>query len=134
MIHSYVLFIIYAFFTSLYLLQDRYKFALSFMLRIREKMKNNRKAILFLIIFGYLLSLVLIFFPLSPGPMFFGDLVPSLISSLDAVYYTLVFIRHKDDYNVLLESTKRERIKIILGFSNIITLVLHFLFPSFVLL
>jgi hypothetical protein len=80
------------------------------------------------------------FFPVSPGPVFLGDLIP-LINVLSLVFwYVFQAFRHeaerKKDENSVLEVTGHyfEQNKKVFGFITLCIACLHFLVPVSVLL
>ena len=72
--------------------------------------------------------------PLSPGPMVLGDLIPLLMITYDSLYFLIVFSRDEGESRKDYLDIGKESRKVFLGYLNIAVAVLHFIFPTFVLL
>ncbi len=127
MIQFYFLSVSYMLFSSLLMLLDKYRSQLSFMLYIRHKILSRKHYRLFFASSGVFLGLLLLFFPVSPGPMIIGDIFPSVICFALALYY---FKLNGED---IKKSTLYSDNKIS-GFMLLAFTLLHFLFPMLVLL
>ena len=134
MIQGYVLSILYLVLSALMFLQNRYRLMLSPVLRFSTYLMENRKALNIFTLCGLLLFLLLIFFPLSPGPMFLGDLIPALFVLYEALYFLVVYGKSESDRSKDYLDMKKEGRRQNLGWVSIIVALLHFVFPSFVLL
>lgn len=114
--------------------QSKYRLELSFMLRFTESLEKNRKLSLIFFILGLVTTLMLLFFPVSPGPLILGDLVPAIAVLYNTLYFYITIRRKvKNGGPDYIDMKKGER-KIMLARITSSVALLHFLFPSFVLL
>lgn len=134
MIQCYILSILYLLLSALLFLQNRYRVQLSFFLRLSSFLRENRKALGIFVASGFLLVFVLALLPLSPGPMVLGDLIPLLMITYDSLYFLIVFSRDEGESRKDYLDIGKESRKVFLGYLNIAVAVLHFIFPTFVLL
>lgn len=131
MIQLYPLSLFIMFFSALFSFLEVYKAELSFLLRFKRALeKNERIKNIFFIVF--LLTFVLmLFFPISPGPVILGDFLPSF-----AVFYSALILKVKKedikDDVVTDDVFKSKYFKKGVFFSA--SFVLHFVFPSFIIL
>ncbi|MCI7606079.1 MAG: hypothetical protein MSS69_04920 [Spirochaetales bacterium] len=134
MIQGYFLSILYLIISSLMFLQNKYRLQLSFVLRFSSYLISNKKALNIFTLSGAVVFLIVLFFPITPGPMILGDLVPALMILYETLYFYIVYG---------MEDTKKEREyinfskegrKVALGWISLIIATVHFVFPSFVLL
>ncbi len=134
MIQGYFLSLFYLIVSALIYYQSRYRLELSFMLRFTDNLEKNRKLFYAFISLGLVTVFILLFFPISPGPMILGDLIPALMVLYNTLYI-LVMIKRKENNGSpdCLDMKKGER-KIALARLSAAVAVLHFLLPSFVLL
>ena len=135
MIQGYFLSIFYLVLSALIYYQSKYRMELSFMLRFMNLLEKNRRFYILFISCGFLTFLILFFFPIYPGPMILGDLIPSLMVLYNTLYF-LVMIKRKEKNekaeNYLdMKSLSR---KLFLARLSIIVAIVHFFLPSFVLL
>ncbi|MGN1164566.1 MAG: hypothetical protein ACI4S4_07180 [Candidatus Ornithospirochaeta sp.] len=134
MIQSYVLSIVYLVLSALMFIQNRYRLMLSPVLRFSTFLMEKRRALNIFTLIGLLLALTLLFFPLSPGPMFLGDLIPSLMILYESLYFMVVYGKSEKDRSKDYLDMKKEGRRQTLGWISILVAVLHFVFPAFVLL
>ena len=133
MIQGYLLSIIYILFSAFLFLLDFYRQRLSFMLRPRAMLEEKKACLNAFSIAGFLLALALLFFPISPGPMIIGDLVPSVFILGSAAYFRIFYSnKNKDRAHFYYDGNTGHRKGI--GFAYLVIAILHFLFPRFVLL
>ncbi len=101
------------------------------LLRIRDYLFNHEKYIILIMLSGYILSLLTLFFPLGPGPSILGDLLVSIFLFLSAINFT--FILFKKELSIVIDEniiTRHRNYAIII----FIVTLLHFLFPTWVIL
>lgn len=134
MLQIYFLSIVYLVFSSLLLLIDYYREKLAFLLRLRAALRDNRKAQHIHFISGLAISILLLFFPISPGPMFLGDLVPSIAIAFESFYFLVSYSEKNRDRGLSFNGTKLEVKRRNAGYASLLVALLHFLFPSFVLI
>ncbi len=134
MLQIYFLSIIYLIFSSLLLLLDYHREQLAFLLRLRSMLRDNRKAQQIHFISGLAISILLLFFPISPGPMILGDFIPSIVIAFESFYFLISYSDKNKDRGLSFNGTKLEVKKRNAGYASLIVALLHFLFPSFVLI
>lgn len=167
MIQFYPLSLIYLLLGSGLLLVERYGGDLLFLIDIKSSLYRSRLWQLLLIPFGLVIFLGLIFWPVSPGPIIIGDLIPALTVLLLVGHYLLstpgknlatklgrLFLGEQKEKNqsrplqkadqVLADTVGLEDIderfaghskrKRFLGWICLVVAILHFIFPSFVLI
>lgn len=134
MIQGYFLSVLFLLLSSLLYYQNRYRLELSFLLRFTEKLKRDRRVLYLFFSLGLLTSLVLFFFPISPGPFILGDLIPFLLVLYNTLYFFIDIKRQEKNENQLYVSAQKEKRRIFLARLSLIVALLHFVFPSLVLL
>jgi hypothetical protein len=101
------------------------------LLRIRDYLFNHDRYIIFLMICGYILTLLTLFFPIKPGPIILGDLLVSIFIFLSAINFTIIFANKEQAIVIDEKIITRHRIYAIIIF---IVTFLHFLLPFWVIL
>ncbi|HLW21906.1 MAG TPA: hypothetical protein VKZ39_01845 [Sphaerochaetaceae bacterium] len=149
MLQVYLLTIGYLLIGSGLLLVDEYGGQYILLIRLRRTVRSNLIVSVLLIVLGLLLSVAKFSYPIPPGPVLIGDLLPLVGCIMLTVYHTTQLVvykrqgrfsteeEHSDEDEVdmlkktgsLIETHKRN-----LGFVLIGIAVLHFLFPGAVLL
>lgn len=133
MIQGYFLSIAYLAVSALLLLVDYYRQNLSIMLRLRSLLEENGRALRIFFMCGIAIGLSLLFFPISPGPIVLGDLIPAVAVFISDLYIMFIYSdRSKDRSHFYYEGSFVHRKQI--GFIFIAVAVFHFLFPSLILL
>lgn len=135
MIQGYFLSLVFLVLSSLMFYQTRYRMELSFMLRFISALENEKKLFYAFSASGLVIFLLLLFFPVSPGPMFLGDILPALVILYDTLYFFIDIKRKENNKNAVdYLDKKRLETKLFLARVNITLAVLHFLLPSFVII
>ena len=134
MIQGYILSILFLLICSLMFLQNKYRLQLSFVLRFSSLLISNKVALRVFTGTGVLIFLVLMFFPISPGPMILVDLIASLMFFYETLYFFIVYGREDTKKEREYINFSKEGRKVTLGWISIIVAIIHFVFPSFVLL
>lgn len=135
MIQGYFLSLVFLVLSSLMFYQTRYRMELSFMLRFISALENKKKLFYTFSASGLVIFLLLLFFPVSPGPMFLGDILPALVILYDTLYFFIDIKRKENNKNAVdYLDKKRLETKLFLARVNITIAVLHFLLPSFVII
>ena len=128
MIQFYLLSVVYLVLSAGLLLVDR--FGASFLLLINLKtFYSSKKAIpIVWISAGLLIAAAIVFFPISPGPIVLGDMLPAAAIVLVDLYLVsrLGKTESVEDYN----NGKRNA----LGFFALGVSIIHFLFPWIVII
>lgn len=135
MIQGYFLSLIFLVLSSLMFYQSNYRMELSFMLRFLTALENSRRIFYLFSASGAVIFLILILFPVSPGPMFLGDALPAFVILYDTLYF-FVDIKRKEKNEKAVDylDKKRLEMKLFLARLNITVAVIHFLLPSFVII
>lgn len=106
---------------------------LSFFLRFKIWLRKNDRARMILCIIIMLTVFLMLLFPLYPGPMILGDLFPSL-----SLFLFFLEVRKLDsssvDSFVIVTTDLRANPYFKKGVLFSIAFLLHFLFPSFIIL
>ena len=141
MIQVYSLSVIYLLLGSGLLLSDSYGVQFPLLLSLRFYFRNAKGFRRFLVFSGILLAIALCIFPVAPGPVFLGDLIP-MVNVLGLTFWYL-FQAFKamnttsgEEENSVLEATGQyfEKNKRVFGYLTICIACLHFLVPVSVLL
>ena len=90
MIQFYLLSVFYLLFSALLLLVDSYRRSLSFMLKAKSRIREKQKLLNLYFFSGIAIFLLLLFFPVSPGPQIAGDIVPAVFSLGMAFFFRTI--------------------------------------------
>ena len=123
----YLLTVLYLLFTGLFLLIDNYREYLAFLIRYRHLLLASVRARAVSGALGMILSVLNLFFPSYPGPMYIGDLLPAIALFLSAFYYFT--LKEERISNATLYARGKTR-----GILLILAALFHFLIPSCVIL
>lgn len=129
----YILPITYLIFSSLLLLVDSYRRGLSFMLKAKSKLKDDEKKRNELFLGGILIALGKLFFPIAPGPIIIGDLLPAA-AVLAESFSVRMFYKSSEAEGTASPIVQNKKKSKRLGFIFLSIAVIHFLFPRFVML
>lgn len=135
MIQGYFLSVFFLLFTSLMYYQSKYRIELSFMLRFIAWLEKDKRGLIVYLISGLFITAVLLFLPISPGPVLLGDLIPAIVVFYNTLYFFVTIKRKEKRESNLdwLDKRKGEK-KLLLAHLSLAVGVIHFLLPSFVLL
>ena len=131
----YIITIVYMVFSAFLLLVDSYRKGLSFMLKAKSKLKSDEKRRNQLFLLGIVIAILKLFFPVAPGPVIIGDLIPSVTILAEAFTLRIVYRNLSEEGKVKTTSRglgKKETKKF--GCIFLSLAALHFIFPSFVML
>ena len=125
MIQFYLLSVLYLVLASGLLLVDKYGSRLFFLINLKTFYNSKKSTQIICLIVGALILLGVIFFPVNPGPMVLGDLLPAVNLAIVLLYF-LRKVGKTDivDYN----NEKRNA----LGFITLGVALIHLLFPGIV--
>ena len=129
----YILSITYLIFSSLLLLVDSYRRGLSFMLKAKSKLKDDEKKRNELFLGGILIALGKLFFPIAPGPIIIGDLLPAA-AVLAESFSVRMFYKSSEAEGTASPIVQNKKKSKRLGFIFLSIAVIHFFFPRFVML
>lgn len=127
MIQFYFVSVLFLFITALMKLFDFYSSGLLFLLGVKQKLAESSVLRLIFCLVGIVTSLILLFFPTDPGPVFIGDLIPSITIFIEASKYLF----YSDRYSQKIKNSEKNKI---LGYYLLLLAFAHFLFPSGVLI
>lgn len=134
MIQGYIAACVFLVTSSLFFLQNKYRLQLSFLLRFYTLIRTNRRANNVYVSIGYVTVLLLLLFPIAPGPRVLGDFVPALVILYDTLYFHITFIRRKKEGEKDYLDLRKESRRVIIGWTGIAVAAVHFLLPAFILL
>ena len=123
MIQFYLLSVVFLVLSAGLLLVDRYGTSFLYLINLKT-FYNSKKAVkITFISLGLLIALAVIFFPVSPGPIILGDILPAANIVLVLIYLLRNFSKAESiaDFN----NGKRNA----LGFITLGVALIHFLFP-----
>ena len=126
MVQFYLLSVIYLVLAAGLLLVDKYGAKLLFLINIKNYINSNVFVKYVLIAIGILIALALVFFPIAPGPVILGDILPAVTIIIVLIY----LIKHLGKMDVEYNNKKRNT----LGFITLGIAIVHFLAPAIVIL
>lgn len=130
MMQSFLLCEVFLTISSLLILLDSYRESLSFLLRFRTWLQDNKWGRNLFSVIGFAISLLVLLFPVDPGPMIIGDIIPAL-----AVFGLVLFFRKEySGEGAVFAGTELGKGRRILGYIVFGIALLHFIVPSFVLI
>lgn len=133
MIQGYILSIAYLLFSALLLLLDNHREHLSFLLKARARLEDDCKVLNLYFYSGIAIAILVLFFPIAPGPVVLGDLLVVLFICLCAFHFKLKLSeRNKARSNLYFSQYNKNAQR--LGYATIAVAMLHFILPSFVIL
>lgn len=125
----YFISVVYLVLASCLLLVDKYGPSMLFLINLQSFYRSRKQYPVIFIVIGLVVAAALVFSPMDPGPMVLGDFIPAL-TTLVVVFYFLRVYNSKSDSVVSFNDAKRNA----LGYVSLGVAVLHFLFPSIVLI
>ena len=127
MIQFYLLSVLYLVLASGLLLVDKYGSTVFFLINLKTFYNSKKLIQIICLSVGAVILLGVIFFPVSPGPMVLGDLLPAINLAV-VLFYFMRKVGKTDivDYN----NEKRNA----LGFITLGVALIHLLFPSIVII
>ena len=123
MIQFYLLSVVFLVLSAGLLLVDRYGTSFLFLINLKTFYNSKKTVKITFISLGLLIALAVIFFPVSPGPIILGDILPAANIVLVLIYLLRNFSKAESiaDFN----NGKRNA----LGFITLGVALIHFLFP-----
>ena len=123
MIQFYLLSVVFLVLSAGLLLVDRYGTSFLFLINLKTFYTSKKAVKITFISLGLLIALAVIFFPVSPGPIILGDILPAANIVLVLIYLLRNFSKAESiaDFN----NGKRNA----LGFITLGVALIHFLFP-----
>ena len=129
----YLLTLVYLLIGSSILLSQRYSSRFILLLDLQNVYSKNRKMKLILAIIGMGLLAGETFFPIPPGPVFLGDLVEIINLFCLSFYYFYCYFQSEESVPIA-EYGNKAKAKMFFGWEVFVVVILHFLFPSIVLI
>ncbi len=127
MMQFYLVSILYLVLSACLLLVDKYGSELLFLINLKTFYNSGRSIQIAFIVIGIVTATALVLFPVSPGPVVIGDLIPAV--NIVVVIVFLLRNLGKKDAVVEVNNEKRNA----LGFITLGVALVHFLFPWIVL-
>ncbi len=128
MVQFYLLSIVYLVISAGLLLVDKYGTELLFLINLKTFYKSKKSIQLVYITIGFLTAVGLVVFPIEPGPMVIGDLLPATNIVVVLIYLLKNFGKTEDV--VEFNNEKRNA----LGFVTLGVALVHFVFPWIVII
>ncbi|MBO4410341.1 MAG: hypothetical protein J5775_06280 [Spirochaetales bacterium] len=128
MIQFYLLSVLFLCLSAGLLLVDKYGTTLLFLINFKNFYRTKKAFRIVFLSGGFVSALGLVFFPVSPGPMVLGDLLPA-VNIIFLLIYLLKRLRKTEDV-VDYNNGKRNA----LGFVTLGVAFIHFLFPGIVII
>jgi len=126
-VQVYFLSEIYLLISAMIFLADRHGMNVIILLNVRSYYLSGRRRQIAFPVAGVVLTLGLLFFPIQPGPVVIGDLLPAVCVLSCVFNYTLALSSSvSGNY-----SSMRDRL---LGWAALFVGIIHFLFPAIVIL
>lgn len=127
MIQFYLLSVLYLVLASGLLLVDKYGSTVFFLINLKTFYNSKKLIQIICLSVGAVILLGVVFFPVNPGPMVLGDLLPAINLAI-VIFYFMRKVGKTDivDYN----NEKRNA----LGFITLGVALIHLLFPSIVII
>ena len=124
MVQFYLLSVLFLVLSSGLLLVDKYGTTFLFLINLKT-LYTTRKAVRFsFLICGLLIAAAIVVFPISPGPVILGDVLPAA----NIILVILYFLKNMGKSEGVVEYNNGKRNA--LGFVTLGVAVIHFLFPA----
>ena len=128
MVQFYLLSVLFLVLSSGLLLVDKYGTTFLFLINLKT-LYTTRKAVRFsFLICGLLIAAAIVVFPISPGPVILGDVLPAA----NIILVILYFLKNMGKSEGVVEYNNGKRNA--LGFVTLGVALLHFLFPGIVII
>jgi len=128
MVQFYLLSVLFLVLSAGLLLVDKYGTTFLFLINLKT-LYTTRKAVRFsFLICGLLIAAAIVVFPISPGPVILGDVLPAA----NIILVILYFLKNMGKSEGVVEYNNGKRNA--LGFVTLGVAVIHFLFPAIVII
>ncbi|MFA5446705.1 MAG: hypothetical protein WC233_00345 [Sphaerochaeta sp.] len=140
MMQAYLLSVLYLCYGAAFLLADEHGARFPSLLSLRYYFRTNRWVRAFVIIIGIILTALLSFFPMDPGPVLLGDLLPMINTLSLTVYFLHQSIKGAEEVGERKESVLHATGQYVdhnrryVGYFTLVVAVLHFILPQLVIL
>ena len=127
MIQFYLLSVLYLVLASGLLLVDKYGSMVFFLINLKTFYNSKKLTQIICLSVGAVIMLGVVFFPVEPGPMVLGDLLPAVNLAVVLLY----FVRKVGKTDIVdFNNEKRNA----LGFITLGVALIHLLFPGIVII
>ena len=127
MIQFYLLSVLYLVLASGLLLVDKYGSTFFFLINLKTFYNSKKITQIICLSVGAVILLGVVFFPVNPGPMVLGDLLPAINLAIVLLY----FVRKVGKTDIVdFNNEKRNA----LGFITLGVALIHLLFPRIVII
>ena len=127
MIQFYLLSVLYLVLASGLLLVDKYGSMVFFLINLKTFYNSKKLTQIICLSIGAVIMLGVVFFPVEPGPMVLGDLLPAVNMAVVLLY----FVRKVGKTDIVdFNNEKRNA----LGFITLGVALIHLLFPGIVII
>ena len=128
MVQFYLLSVLFLILSAGLLLVDKYGTTFLFLINLKTFYNSNKTVRIVFLSVGLLIAIAIVMFPIAPGPVVIGDVLPAA----NIVIVLLYFLKNmgKGDSVVEYNNGKRNA----LGFVTLGVALLHFLFPGIVII
>lgn len=127
MVQFYLLSVLYLVLASGLLLVDKYGTSFFFLINLKTFYNSKKLTQIICLSVGAVILLGIIFFPVEPGPMVLGDILPAANLAIVLLY----FLRKVGKTDIVdFNNEKRNA----LGFFTLGVALVHFLFPNIVII
>lgn len=127
MVQFYFLSILYLLLASCLLLVDKYGTVFFFLINFKNFFISKRRIQIIAFILGALIAVGVVVFPISPGPVILGDILPAV----NIIVVVLYFMRQMGREESVADFNNGKRNA--LGFVTLGVALVHFLFPGIVI-
>ncbi|MBO6049049.1 MAG: hypothetical protein J6P33_04660 [Spirochaetales bacterium] len=128
MVQFYLLSVVFLILSAGLLLVDKYGTTFLFLINLKT-LYTSRKVVKFVfLISGLLIAAAITVFPISPGPVILGDVLPAS----NIILVILYFLKNLGKNESVVEYNNGKRNA--LGFVTLGVALIHFLFPSIVII
>lgn len=134
MIQAFFIAEIYMVVGGLLLMMDAYRDQLSFLLRFRAFIQEKKGMLNLYFAIGIISAALLLFFPVSPGPIILGDLIPAFTLIILSFHFRVEYSEENREKERVFRGTKLGKARLRGGIISIAIAIVHFIIPSFVLL
>ena len=128
MVQFYLLSVLFLILSAGLLLVDKYGTTLLFLINLKTLYTSHKVVRFAFLIIGLLIAAAITIFPISPGPVILGDVLPAS----NIILVSLYFLKNLGKNETVVEYNNGKRNA--LGFVTLGVALIHFLFPGVVII
>jgi hypothetical protein len=128
MVQFYLLSVLFLVLSAGLLLVDKYGTTFLFLINLKTLYTSRKLVRTVYLVSGLLIAAAIVAFPISPGPVILGDVLPAA----NIVIVLLYLLKNMNKMDTVLEYNNGKRNA--LGFATLGVAVVHFLFPGIVII